>query len=75
MATAAIHITSPATVRPVEWDALMPSEGERIPWQVWTRKKGPGYWLMRWATKVSRLLGADVSNPNGIEEPAAFWSE
>lgn len=53
----------------------MPDEGERIPWQVWTRKKGPGYWLMRWATKVSRLLGADVSNPNGIEEPATFWTE
>lgn len=53
----------------------MPEEGERIPWQVWTREKGPGYWLMRWATKVSRLLGADVSNPNGIEEPAAFWTE
>lgn len=74
MSVEAIHIPR-ATSRPVEWDALMPEEGERIPWQVWTRKKGPGYWLMRWATKVSRLLGEDVSNPNGIEEPATFWTE
>jgi hypothetical protein len=87
MATAAARLSSPARTRPTAWDALMPSEeGERIPWQVWMRRKGAGYWLMRWATKlcrltvkVERLLGRDVPdappNPNGLEEPATVWSE
>src|SRR5687767_5817819 len=87
MATAAERLSSPARTRPAEWDVLMPSDGGPVPWQVWTRWKGSGYWLMRWATKLCRaavwierhVLGRDVpdapSNPNGLEEPAAFWSE
>jgi hypothetical protein len=39
------------------------------------RRKGAGYWLMRLATRLARLLGADVSNPNGIEEAGTFWTE
>jgi hypothetical protein len=75
-----------ATVRPAEWDALMPDDGERIPWQVWMRWKGSGYWIHRWATKlarftsrVERALGREVppciGNPNGLEEPATVWTE
>jgi hypothetical protein len=86
MATVAAKLESQVTTRPAEWDVLMPSEGERVPWQVWTRRKGAGYWLMRWATKlcaavvrVERIFGRDVpdapSNPNGLEEPATFWTE
>lgn len=73
MATVAAQLER--TARPAEWDVLMPAEGEPVPWQVWTRRKGAGYWLMRWATRLARLLGADVSNPNGIEEAGAFWTE
>ena len=64
-----------ATTRPAEWDVLLPDEGERVPCQVWMRRKGPGYWLMRWATRLARLLGADVSNPNGIEEAGTVETE
>jgi hypothetical protein len=73
MSTIARHIPR-ATTRPAEWDALLPSE-EGGPWQVWMRKKGPGYWLMRWSTRLARLLGADVSNPNGIEEGGVVETE
>lgn len=78
--------TSPTTARPAAWDALMPEEGERIPWQVWMRWKGSAYWVHRWATKLARFtaeverrLGRDVpqpvGNPNGLEEPATVWTE
>src|SRR5919205_6107 len=74
MAALAERLTR-ANVRPAEWDALMPDDGGRVPWQVWMRRKGAGYWLMRWATRLARRLGADVSNPNGIEEAGTFWTE
>jgi hypothetical protein len=74
MAASAAHLERSATARPAEWGALMPSD-EGGPWQVWMRKKGAGYWLMRWATRLARLLGADVSNPNGLEEAGAVETE
>lgn len=83
MATIAAHLKSSA--RPVEWDTLLPSE-QGVPWQVWVRSKGSGYWVFRWATKLARItsrleraLGRRVpdviSNPNGLEEPVAVESE
>lgn len=77
MSTAAIHLESArASHEPVEWDALalVPPE-ELAGWRVWRRKKGPSYWLMRYATKVSRWLDelrtgepSDIVNNNGLQD-------
>jgi hypothetical protein len=70
MATAALQLEGArATVEPVEWEALalLPPE-ELAGWRVWRRQKGPGYWLMRYATKLARRLDADVVNPNGLQD-------
>jgi hypothetical protein len=74
MAATVAQLDRARTARPKAWDTLLPSE-EGGPWQVWVRRKGPGYWLMRYATRLSRLLGEDVSNPNGMEEGGTVETE
>lgn len=65
-----------ASAEPVEWEALASVPPEELAgWRVWRRQKGPGYWLMRWATRVSRLLDglwhgrpSDIVNNNGLQD-------
>lgn len=74
MAAVAKALASPKT-RPASWDVLMPDDGSGVLWQVWMRRKGPGYWLMRYATRLARLLGAPVTNPNALEDGGTFKTE
>jgi hypothetical protein len=68
MATAALQL-SKATTRPAAWDALVSRPPEELAgWRVWRRRKGAGYWLMRWATKLARRFDPEVTNPNGLED-------
>jgi hypothetical protein len=74
VATEAQRLTLAPAARPVEWDAIMPAD-PAVKWQVWMREKGPGYWLMRYATRLARCLGANVTNPNALEDGGAFDTE
>jgi hypothetical protein len=74
MAEAVERLAHLASARPAAWDTLLPSDPE-VKWQVWTREKGPGYWLMRYATRLARLLGANVTNPNALEDGGTFHTE
>jgi len=65
-----------ANARPVSWATLPLYDGEAgTLWQVWMRDRGPGYWLMRLAAKLSNLLSAEpISNPNGLEDGGIYPS-
>jgi hypothetical protein len=68
MATAALQL-SEARTRPAAWDALVSHPPEELAgWRVWRRRRGAGYWLMRWATKLARRFDPEVTNPNGMED-------
>lgn len=87
MVAQAAKLERARTARPTEWDALMPYDGERgTLWQVWMRRKGLAYWVMRYAAKLARLccrieraLGRDappsVINPNALEDGGTFATE
>jgi hypothetical protein len=77
MAASALQLEGArAAAEPAEWEALVLAPPEELAgWRVWRRRKGPGYRLMRWATKLSRFLDglrhgghSDVVNPNGLQD-------
>lgn len=74
MATAALSLQLTATARPAVWDALS-SDPRVLGWRAWRRKKGAGYWVMRWATKLARVFDCEVTNPNGLEDCGTVETE
>lgn len=84
MSAVATRLDAQARTPPAEWALLPPYDGEAgTLWQAWARERGPGYWLMRYATRlanhINRVEGVlrrrpfqRITNNNALEDGGTY---